>query len=366
MSIDPIPTATPAGGTDGTAPSPDAPAQRHRLRRWLRRPAVVLFFLAPLVGEFLLGNLPILFIVALPILAMMYGGGALLVREAVRRRGRGWPAIFTLALVYALIEEGLVTQSLFNPNYADDRLLDPGYVPWLGTGLPWALFVLGLHVVGSISAPIAVVESMTWTRRSTPWLGRRGLIVTGLLFVGGCVLDWAINQSTWPYHPSWQKMLGVVLLVVVLVVLALFGPRPWQPRAAHHHSGSAAPAPAPAVVGATVLVGEVVLLGVVKAMDALTVAGAVAVQVVVPVVAATLLVLWSRRPAWSQRHVLYAALGVLVAYALRAWGTGAYGSPAEIAVTVVGNLLLDAGLVWLVRESVRRVDGPVSAPPAVP
>ena len=58
---------------------------------FLRRiaPAVGLFFLAPLAAEFLLGNLPITLLAGLALLAPMYGGGALLIREVTRRVGRG-------------------------------------------------------------------------------------------------------------------------------------------------------------------------------------------------------------------------------------------------------------------------------------
>src|SRR3712207_861530 len=87
-------------------------------------PAVGLFFLAPLVAEFLLGNLPITLLPAIIALAPMYGGGALLIREVARRRGLGWSRIIPLALAYGILEEGLTTQSLFNPNYAGQRLLD--------------------------------------------------------------------------------------------------------------------------------------------------------------------------------------------------------------------------------------------------
>src|SRR3954464_15233473 len=80
-------------------------------------PAFVLFFLSPFVAEFLLGNISISAIVAMVFLAPMYGGGALAVREIARRCGRGWATIILLALAYGLIEEGLVIQTLFNPNY---------------------------------------------------------------------------------------------------------------------------------------------------------------------------------------------------------------------------------------------------------
>jgi hypothetical protein len=67
-------------------------------------------------------------------MAPMYGGGALVIREAVRRAGRGWPSILALGLAYGVLEEGLVTQSLFNRDYAGLRLLDPAYIPALGIG----------------------------------------------------------------------------------------------------------------------------------------------------------------------------------------------------------------------------------------
>ncbi len=93
-------------------------------------PAIGLFFLAPLVAEFLLGDLPIKMLGTLVILAPMYGGGALLIREFARRTGKGWPTIFVLAFAYAVLEEAFTTQTLFNPNYLhlNLHLLEPGYI----------------------------------------------------------------------------------------------------------------------------------------------------------------------------------------------------------------------------------------------
>ena len=100
------------------------------------KPAIGLFFLAPLVAEFLLGNLPIKLLPALAMLAPMYGGGALLIRETVRRLGRGWPSLLLLGLAYGILEEALATQSLFNPDYLGMHigLLKPAYIPALGIG----------------------------------------------------------------------------------------------------------------------------------------------------------------------------------------------------------------------------------------
>ena len=105
-------------------------------------PALLLFFLSPLVAEFLLGDLNLAQLPALVALAPFYGGGAILIREILRRTGRSWPSFLFLGLAYALIEEGIADQSLFNPDYLHLRLLDYGWVPELGTSLPWAIYVL--------------------------------------------------------------------------------------------------------------------------------------------------------------------------------------------------------------------------------
>ncbi len=89
---------------------------------------LALLVLAPWVGEYLLGNVPIQRLPLLPFLVPLYGCGALLVREVARRTGRGWPTIFLLATAYGVIEAGLVDQSLFNATFEglDQTRRDPG------------------------------------------------------------------------------------------------------------------------------------------------------------------------------------------------------------------------------------------------
>jgi hypothetical protein len=83
-------------------------------RRFL--PVAFLFFLAPLFGEYLLGNLKLSEIIYLPFIAPLYGAGALIIREVTRRavclllilvffttisiwsRRLGWSAMHRLAI----------------------------------------------------------------------------------------------------------------------------------------------------------------------------------------------------------------------------------------------------------------------------
>ena len=110
---------------------------------------VTLFFVTPLVAEYLLGDLPLKLLAALIVLAPAYGGGAILIRETVRRTGRGWPTMLSLGAAYTLIGEGLATQSLFNHDYLKMHmhLLDHAYIPALGIGGWWTLFMLNLHTL---------------------------------------------------------------------------------------------------------------------------------------------------------------------------------------------------------------------------
>jgi hypothetical protein len=148
-------------------------------------PLFTLLALAPLIAEYLLGNLTFGQMTLFPLMMIFYGAGAVFIREVTRRSGRGWPTLLTLGLAYGVVEEAISTQSLFNPHYMGFHLLDVGYVPALGIAVPWTVYVLGLHAVWSIAVPIALVESLYPARRRTPWVGRVGMCVVGAVFAVG-------------------------------------------------------------------------------------------------------------------------------------------------------------------------------------
>ncbi|CCH76785.1 conserved hypothetical protein [Nostocoides japonicum T1-X7] len=127
-----------ASGPDGDhAVRAPAPAKRAGPGWWSRTaPVLLLALIAPLVAEFLLGDVTLASLGALIVFVPLYGAGALRIRKVVRRRHGGWPAIAVLAGAFGLIEEGLATQSLFNPSYAHAHLLASGYLPALGIAVP--------------------------------------------------------------------------------------------------------------------------------------------------------------------------------------------------------------------------------------
>jgi hypothetical protein len=209
---------------------------------WQRVSAVLcLFVVSPLVAEYLLGSLPMSMLVALPVMALLYGSGAVLVRELARRTGRGWATMLLLACAYGVVEEGLITQSLFNPNYLHLRLLDYGYLPALGTAAPWLIYVIGLHVAWSIGVPIGLIDALFVDRRTEPWLGRPGLAVVSVLFLAGAALVASFTYKQAPFIASSAQLGVTVAVVIALVVVAFLLPK--TPPAA-----AAGRAPHPVVV----------------------------------------------------------------------------------------------------------------------
>jgi hypothetical protein len=328
-------------------------------------PVFALFFLSPLVAEFLSGTtLPIYLLFLIVPLSLYYGGGALLIREVTRRTGRGWPTILTLGLAFGVLEEGVLTQSLFNPDYLAENLhlLDPGYSKALGIGALWTVFVLGGHVLWSIGTPIALVEESTRSRRTTPWLGRTGLIVAGVLFVLGCLLTLVVTKAEDADHPfsASAAQIGVsAAIVVILVVIAFLLPRASRPS-------NAPPAPSPWVVFAATLIAGLAwgLLAGATSLPWWQVS--IAIALVFVIVLAVLVARWSRLEGWGPWHRLALPAGAL---ATSGWHAFAMDYSKPPVVDIVGRtiyLLIAAGIVWLAVRKIRASEPVPAEAPAVP
>jgi hypothetical protein len=204
---------------------------------------LTLAFLSALTAEFLLGdqwlsgsaiNLPGQG-AELVLYAAFYGSAAVLIREVARRTGRGWPTMLLLALAFGILEEGVVDQSLFNPNFVGEHLLRFGFIPALGIAGPWTIFVLSLHVIWSMGAPIAIAEAVfpnplagrnaVSPQGQAPWLRVPVIVVAAILFVVG---GFAIFESTVvgeKFMAGAAQLVVSILAAAVLVVIAMLLPR---------------------------------------------------------------------------------------------------------------------------------------------
>lgn len=341
------------------------PVERPPVLRSAFLPCAVLVFLAPLVGEVLAGSTPIdmlgsptSFLAVFLLEALFYGGGAVLVRELARRNGRGWPTILGLGLAYGVLEEGLITQSLFNPDFLGLHLLKLGSV--FGLGWVWITDLVPLHAVWSIAVPIALTELLFRGRGTDPWLGRLGLSLVAALFALGAAGLWfSIYASQHHFVASWPQLLGSLVVVVVVGTLAMQLPR----RSVDAGPSASARAPSAWAVGLGSFIATSLFMGVHQLYSALpNLPGVVPVTVTVAIAAAMigLVLRWSRRQEWGPPHHLALAGGALFTYAWNGFLTIPPGDRLDVAgQVVVDGLTVALVVVLAVRMSRDRTHPPL-------
>lgn len=121
-------------------------------------PALFLFILSPVCGELLSGSAPpVEFFAPLTFitLCLLYGGGAVLVREMAFRWKVGWLSILALGAAYGIIEEGLMVKSFFDPAWMDLGILGT-YGRWLEVNWVWTVELIIYHAIFSIGIPILI------------------------------------------------------------------------------------------------------------------------------------------------------------------------------------------------------------------
>ena len=201
-------------------------------------PALVLFFLAPAVGELLSSSAPpaeFFQPLGFAMLSVLYGGGALLARELIVRWGQGVPSLLLLGAAYGIAEEGLMCKSFFDPDWMDVGLLGE-YGRWLGVNWVWTFELTIYHEAFSILIPVTLVSLLYPDRRRDPWISRRGFALLAILwFLNGGLIFFAVSA----YRPSWSHLLVSSAAIVAICILARCWPviapvrqakRAWRPR----------------------------------------------------------------------------------------------------------------------------------------
>ena len=195
-------------------------------------PALVLLFLAPLCGEMLSSSMPPaewLNPIGVVLVVILYGGGAILVRELTFRWGKGWPTLLVLGAAYGILEEGLLCKSFFDPNWMDVGALG-SYGRWLGVNWIWSLGLTAFHATVSVAIPITLVGLMFPKRRGESWAGKPLLIVLAVLLAADVVVGYLFfgadeAAGRGPYRPPMAQYVFCLLLVVALTVLARYLPQ---------------------------------------------------------------------------------------------------------------------------------------------
>ena len=197
-------------------------------------PVLALLVLSPIGAELLAAyndttGRPLALLGNLVFFAALYGCPALLIRELVRRTGRGWTATLLLCAAAGLLQAGVLDQSLFSESYEDVRgweeTVRATYVAPLGLSAYMAQnFILG-HVIFSFAAPIVLAEAL---RPDEPWLRRRGIVLATVAWLTVAALL-IVDTSEPRARPAELAVTLIVVAVLVVTALRLPGPRSRRP-----------------------------------------------------------------------------------------------------------------------------------------
>ena len=317
-----------------------------------RGPIWALILLAPFIAEVLSGStrLNILFVYIPEV--MIWGVGALLCRELVRRWRAGGTSLLLLGLALSVAEEFLIQQTSIAPIPFAGAHADYGRT-W-GVNLVYLLFMLGFESVWVVVVPVQVTELMFPKRSREPWLRMRWIIVCCVVFLLGCRGAWyGWTQQARPrlgaaaYHPPAALLMVGIASIVGLIGLAYL----LRGQAAEEDSRRTAPA---WVAGVTAFVTGlgwffiitqifipkpvqpywlVVLMGIGWAL-----------------VTFALFTAWASRWGWSTLHRYSAALGATLGCMTAPYLSIASWAKPDVIALVVFDVLALTGFALLGRK----------------
>ncbi len=198
-----------------------------------RHPIFTLALLTPGIPEYVLGSsnlsllvvLPPLFVALLLVNVAMYTTGALLVREALLRWGKGLGSLIALGAAYAIVEEGVGTATFFNPHTTAAGALG-SYGHFLGVNWVFTLGIVGYHAFVSIGLPIALLGRILPETRGRSLLpGRQALFALGVLGVDAGLVVLPLSERLTGFVTPAPLLLACGVAIAGLVVLARFLPR---------------------------------------------------------------------------------------------------------------------------------------------
>jgi hypothetical protein len=199
-----------------------APSSTARRTHW--RPALILTLAAPMFAELLSSSAPpgVFFIPwVFALFVLLYGFGALLIRELVTGWGQGWPSALLLGAAFGILEEGIAAKTFFDPHWHALGLLG-SHGRWLGVNWVWAVDLILFHAVFSVALPILLVNLLAPKLQNEPWIGRGAFAVAGILFSLDLLLFFR-KGNAYQAPPSYYWL--SLAVVALLSLLARYFPK---------------------------------------------------------------------------------------------------------------------------------------------
>jgi hypothetical protein len=339
----------------------DGPLPRRRIRWKPTTPAATLVLIAPLVGEVLNGATRLTSIFAVLPEVMVWGCGALVIREVVHRWRGGRPSVIFLGLSLSVIVEVLVLQTSVAPIPWLQMASIPFYDRIWGVNWLWFAFMLGYETVWIVLVPILTVELIFPGQRDAPWLRSRGLTIAAVVFTVGCSGLWVLwTQIAIPaafHQPKYWPPRSTLLLgaaVAILLVMVGYAVRGRSERSA----GAASSAPSPWIVGVTAAVLAVpwwiLIVLIFVPQPSLPIWIPLASAPIWAAAAYVIITRWSAASSWSDRHRWVLAFSAVSICMLMGYLGSSLWPVIDLAFKIVVNVIAVAWMISLGRRVWRR------------
>jgi hypothetical protein len=317
-------------------------------------PIWTLILLSPFIAEVLSGatRTSILFVYIPEV--MVWGVGALLCRELVRRWRAGGASLLFLGLALSVAEEFIIQQTSLAPMPFPGA--HAGYGRVWGINLVYLLFMLGYESVWVVMVPIEVTELFFPRRAGRPWLRMRGAIAACVVFLVGSRIAWyGWTQQARPrlHAAPYRPPLGLTALG--LGAIAAFVALSWLVRGFGRPRQDDRRTTAPPWLAALtafamgvlwfLLVGQIFTPKPVQPFWIAIAAGCAWASLAV-----ALFLWWSSRSAWGRAHRLFSAIGATLACMVAPWLSIATWPKVDILGIALFDLLALIGFVFLIRR----------------
>jgi hypothetical protein len=283
----------------------------------------------------------------------IWGGGAVMIRELVRKRALGWANMLCLALALAVAEECIIQQTSYAPLIV--YIKGTVWARELGVNYVYFLWAVVYEAVLVVLLPVMLTEMLFPARRDRAWLSKAGWTVLLILFALGSLAAWFLWTQLvrvqvlhlGAYNPSALHLLAGLAMIAVLFWAALGPPRG---RLAGLGAPKAPPAPwlaglAGAIWAVAWFAIEVLAFGIAPDLSpAIAVAGGLAVCAVMLALAPG----WTRHGTWGDRHRAWLLAGTMIATMAIFFQAFVGAAPADLLFKEVTNAIAALLFVLLV------------------
>jgi len=327
-------------------------------------PAFTLVLLAPLIAEFLPGATRTSSLFVFPLEMAIWGGGALLIRAAVRHFRLGWLNMFLMACALSIAEEFVIQQTSIAPMIIQ---ITPGapFARAFGVNYEYFLWAVFYEAVLVVMVPVMVTELIFKDRRENTWLGPTGATVVSIIFLAACGPAWYLWTQLvrekifhFPhYSPPAGWVAAGVASIALLVWLAI-----GTPRESFRGARTPASPPSPWLLGFGAAIAAVIAQALVVLAFGLRPEFPVWIAMSVGITAAAiglyLLPRYSAHPSWSDSHRIGLALGAILGSMAIGFVGFIYGTaPLDLWGKIISNAIATVLILWLALAVRRRRTG---------